>query len=334
METQEIRRQVRRLFSGGPRTTRIGIEHELIVDDASDGSPVSIERVRSATHDAAYSAHLGFEPGGQVELSLPVAPDPAAAADRLGVAVAALGADCVRAGIRLHVKPVDSRDVEVPLQLAAPRYLAMQEHFDSIGPAGRLMMRRTASTQLCLDWWSGPVGVSQWRLLNLAGPSLAAVFARSSGPASRLATWLAVDPTRTAFDDRLVLEPDPVAAYVDFAATAVPFTTPGDVAQHLTTLFPPVRPRGRYLEVRFLDVQPTSDVALIATVLTTLMYDDDVPYQRTCIAVADDAGRLSERWEQAAHGAPEVIAQGRALVDLALSSARRPVALFDPERAA
>ena len=65
-------------------------------------------------------------------------------------------------------------------------------------------MRRTASTQVCLDWWPGRAGIEQWRALNLAAPFLAARFARSSGPRSRLATWLAVEPARTAFDGRLL----------------------------------------------------------------------------------------------------------------------------------
>ncbi|MEO6471120.1 MAG: glutamate-cysteine ligase family protein [Aeromicrobium sp.] len=327
METVEIRRQVSRLFSGGPMSTRVGIEHELIVADAAHGSAVPIERVRAATCHAPYARYLGFEPGGQVELSLPVEPDPTILATRLSSTVEALRADCAAAGIRLYDTPVDPRSAdEVALQLTSPRYLAMQDRFDSLGSAGRRMMRRTASTQLCLDWWSGRVGLEQWRLLNLAGPSLAAAFARSIGPESRLATWLAVDPTRTAFDDRLIEGSDPVEAYANFAAGAVPFTEPGDVAQHLTTLFPPVRPRGRYLEVRFLDVQPSAKVATIANVLATLLYDDGCR-SRAHDLVASDAGRLAERWEQAAHGDAAVKARGSALVELALSSARRPKVL-------
>ncbi|MCW2801092.1 MAG: glutamate--cysteine ligase [Aeromicrobium sp.] len=326
METEELRRQVSELFSGGPRSTRIGVEHELIASDVMTGTAVSIERVRAATAHAAYSPYLGFEPGGQVELSLPVASDPTTLARDLTAAVAALRTDCAAAGIRLRCQPVDSRTAgSVPLQLTSPRYLAMQNRFDSIGPAGRRMMRSTASTQLCLDWWSGDVGLDQWRLLNLAGPLLAAAFARSTGADSRLATWLAVDPTRTAFDDRLILG-DPVAAYADFAAGAVPFAEAGDVAQHLTTLFPPVRPRGRYLEVRFLDVQPATTVALIAKVLSTLMYDGECR-TRALAFVADDAGRLADRWAQAAHGDARVIARGSELVDLALSSGQRPKVL-------
>lgn len=323
MNPVELRQQVTKLFSGGPRTTSVGVEHELIPADASTGAPVSIARVRAATARAAYRRWMGFEPGGQVELSLPVAADPTTLAGNLTAAVAALRRDCAAAGVLLHEDPVDRRvDGTPPLQLTAPRYREMERRFDSVSPAGRRMMRRTASTQICVDWWPGGDGLDQWRLLILAGPSLAAAFARSTGPDSRLATWLAVDPTRTAFDDRLLVGTDPVAAYAELAAGAVPFTPPDDIQQHLTTLFPPVRPRGRYLEVRFLDVQPTSRIALIASVLTTLIYDDECR-ARAHDLVAGDAGRLAERWEQAAQGDAELTARGRALVDLAVRHARQ-----------
>ena len=112
----------------------------------------------------------------------------------------------LRAGIRLHAWPVDPRpEPEVPLQLTSPRYVAMQRHFDTVGPAGRVMMRRTASTQVCLDWWPGARrrsssgGSSTWPARSWPRPSPAA-----PGPGSRLATWLAVDPARTAFDGRLL----------------------------------------------------------------------------------------------------------------------------------
>ena len=65
----------------------------------------------------------------------------------------------------------------------------------------------------------------------------------------------------------------PVGAYADFAAGAQVFVA-GGLDAHLTTLFPPVRPRGRYLEVRFLDVQEVDDVAAIAGAFASLMYDD------------------------------------------------------------
>jgi hypothetical protein len=170
-------------------------------------------------------------------------------------------------------------------------------------------MRATASTQLCLDWWPGRAGLEQWRLLQLAAPFLAAAYARSTGPASRLATWLAVDPSRSAFDDRLLHGADPVATYAAFARSAVAFVGPDE---HLSTLFPPVRPRGRYLELRFLDVQPLGRLTELVGVLTSLVYDDEVR-RRTLAALEPSAAHLGELWERAARGCPEVTARGRLL---------------------
>lgn len=330
--------RVARLFPSTrqPRSVRVGLEHELVTADLRTGAAVAIERVRRAAARAAYAPVLGFEPGGQVELSLPCADTPAELDLRLRAQLAALRADCDGAGVALAAVPVDPRgEDEVPLQLTTPRYVAMQAHFDKIGPAGRRMMRRTASTQVCLDWWPGLAGLEQWRLLLLAGPFLAAAFARSAGPESRLATWLVVDPGRTAFDDKL-LHGDPIVAYADFAARAGVFTTPGDLAEHLTTLFPPVRPRGRYLEVRFLDVQEGAGIARLLAVLTTLAYDEAC--RRTALRMlAGERGRLGEHWVAAAAGDPETCARGSELVTLATAAARwappgyLPAAAFDSD---
>ena len=56
------------------RTVGVGIEHELLTRDATDGSAVAIDRVRRAVAGASYERWVGFEPGGQVELSLPCSP--------------------------------------------------------------------------------------------------------------------------------------------------------------------------------------------------------------------------------------------------------------------
>jgi gamma-glutamylcysteine synthetase len=298
--------------SGNQRTVRVGLEQELLVADAH-GRTVPVSRLRQVLAGTAYAPFLSFEPGGQVELSLPCAPDAASAGCDLRIAVAALRSDAARLGLTLASEPVDDRDVaDVPLRLHTPRYVAMQRHFDTIGPAGRRMMRRTASTQVCLDWWPGEAGLEQWRALQLCGPLVAAAFARRTGPGSRLATWLEVDPGRTAFDDRL-LHGDPVAAYERFARGATRFAEP-----HLTTLFPPVRPRGSYLEVRYLDAQPIDRVEEILAVLTTVAYDDGVR-SRVLADLEPRAGMLADDWRATAAGCPELTASGNRLVDSLLT---------------
>ena len=307
--------------SRGPRRHRLAVGHSLAAADAITGGAVTLQRVRRAVAGAAYSAYLAFEPGGQVELSWPCAAGPEALRRRVRADLAALRGDCAAAGIRLAAEPVDPRpESEVPLQLLSPRYVAMQRHFDTIGPAGRRMMRRTASTQVCLDWWAGTAGLEQWRLLNLAAPFLAAAFQRPGS--QRLATWLAVDPSRTAFDGRLLRGGDPVAAYAAFAAGATAFVAPGP--EHLTTLFPPVRPRGRYLEVRFPDVQEDEVIGDLVAVLATLLYDD------ACRAETFDAGgrgaRLDQHWYDAARHRSDVAGRGRELVVMAGTAMARVAA--------
>ncbi len=305
MDPQELRPFVAGLFAQGRRrTVRVAVEQEFLVADAGTGAVVPIERVRRAAGAAVASPYLGFEPGGQLELSLPCAPDPATLTQTLCTLTDDLVRHLAAAGISIKAVPVDPR-TQAPLELTSPRYVAMQRHFDTIGPAGRRMMRRTASTQVCLDWWPGRAGAEQWRVLNLAGPFLAAAFARSIG---RLSTWLDVDPARTGFDDRLLHGDDPVASYAAFAAGAAVFTA-GGPAEHITTMFPPVRPRGTYLEVRFLDVQEPTAVGRVVAVLASLLYDDD--RRRDALRTLEsERPHLAEHWRSAAAGDPATASRG------------------------
>lgn len=317
MHTKDLRSIVAGLFAGGRnRTTRVAVEQEFVVTDGTtdtSGAAVPIERVRRAAQSTAAAPYVGFEPGGQLELSLPCAPDPVTLTHGLRTFTDELRRHLAAASIRIEALPVDARpESEVPLQLTSPRYVAMQRHFDTIGSAGRRMMRRTASTQVCLDWWSGRAGAEQWRVLNLAGPFLAAAFARSAGPNGRLTTWLDVDPARTGFDDRVLYGDDPVASYASFAAGAKAFTT-GGPAEHLSTLFPPVRPRASYLEVRFLDAQEPTTVERVVTVLADLLYDD-VRRCRVLRELEPERSRLADHWRAAAAGDPAVAARGRELM--------------------
>lgn len=299
MDARTIAPQVARLFRPRHRSTRVAVEQELFAIDFFNGSSAAPDRVRRAAAGRAYEPWLAFEPGGQVELSLPPAASGQHAGAQLVAATEALARDLQGGGVVLSTTPVRDVDPATPRHLRSPRYDAMERHLDTIGPAGRRMMRSTVSTQPCLDWWPGRAGVEQWRLLLLAAPFIAAATARSTGPTGRLATWLTLDPGRTAFDDRLLHGEDPVAAYASFAAGATRFVDGTDA--HLSTLFPPVRPRGTYLEVRFPDAQPTHRVGALLHALAGLLYDD--ARRRAALAsLTGEQHRLAEHWAAAAAG--------------------------------
>lgn len=306
----EVGRVFRPRLPGG-RTVRVAAEQELFAVDLMSGGSVDPARVRRAVAGRRYAPWVGFEPGGQVELSLPCSPSAAGAAELLVDTTRALASDLLPRGIVLDASPVRARDPATPRYLRSERYDAMERHFDEIGPAGRRMMRSTAATQVCLDWWPGEAGLEQWQVLLLAAPFVAAATARATGPGSRLATWLAVDPARTAFDDRLLYGADPVAAYTAFAAGAGPIV-PG-AAAHLTTLFPPVRPRGRYLEVRFPDCRPAEQALPLLAGLARLLYDDD-RRRAALTSLAGEQHRLGTLWEDAAQGHGDA-ERGRVLLE-------------------
>lgn len=300
---REVARLFRPRLPGGGRSTRVAVEQELFAIDLLNGSSVPPDRVRSAVAGRPYERWVGFEPGGQVELSLPPSADAEVAGAHLVAATRELAADLQRHGIVLSSVPVRAVDPATPRHLRSARYDAMERHLDTVGPAGRRMMRCTASTQPCLDWWPGRAGLEQWRVLVLAAPFIAAATARSTGPTGRLTTWLAVDPGRTAFDDRLLHGDDPVTTYADFAAGATRFVD--DAAEHLTTLFPPVRPRGSYLEVRFPDAQPTHRVGALLDALAGLLYDD-ARRRAALSSLAGEQHRLAGHWAAAAAGTGDV----------------------------
>ena len=212
----------------------------------------------------------------------------------------------------------------------------MEQYFDSQWPAGRTMMRNTASVQVNLDLGEPGDVADRWRRAHDLGPLLVGVFANSpldphSNPtgwcSTRFAVWDGIDPSRTgvAYRD----DHDPCAAFTDYALEAgvmmvwpdgpdgdalvpepgLPFgdwidhghalgqPTLADFEYHLTTLFPPVRPRG-WLELRMIDALPDESWPVAVAVATALL---DHP---GAVAATDAAiTSLRGRWTPAArHG--------------------------------
>jgi glutamate--cysteine ligase len=296
-------------------------------------------------------SRLTLEPGGQLELSSApfrsiddvcraAATDLAVldeACEACQVELIALGADPLRPPERVAV---------------APRYQAMERYFDHLGRAGRTMMCNTAAIQVNVGLGEPDQVARRWRLANRLGPTLIACFANSpfaggqpSGwQSSRLRAWWSLDPSRSA---PVACDDDPVTAWTNYALDArvmlvdaadggfVPMIEPlrfgdwladghelgwptlDDLRYHLTTLFPPVRPKG-WLELRMFDALP-SPAWQVAVAVTGALLGDDALAPELDARLADTA----ELWVDAAQlglGHPMLADRAVDVFDLALDA--------------
>ncbi|MFD5114772.1 ergothioneine biosynthesis glutamate--cysteine ligase EgtA [Streptomyces sp. NPDC058391] len=316
--------------TGPPRT--VGVELEWLVHDLhSPERSVPARRLEEA-FDGLRTLHLQsaltFEPGGQLELSSP----PAASLMECITSTAA-DLDTVRPALRtsgLALAGLGQDPWHSPQRmLREPRYDAMETYLDRIGPAGRAMMRSTASIQVCLDAGHeepGPLGYGRrWQLAHLLGAVLVAAFANSPMRENRLtgwrstrqALWTQLDPARTTAPS---VRREPRGAWAAHAldtpvmcirAADGPWAVPerltfrdwirsglprppvrADLDYHLTTLFPPIRPRG-HLELRMIDAQPGEDGWMVPLAVTTALFDDPEASEtayRTVKSLAETAG--------------------------------------------
>ncbi|MFL5516488.1 MAG: glutamate-cysteine ligase family protein, partial [Gemmatimonadales bacterium] len=259
-----------------------------------------------------------FEPGGQIEYSSPPC---ATASDLLGLlrsVVFPLHDAALGEGISLLSVGIDPFNSvrEAPLLLGGKRYGTMADYLARRGQAGARMMRQTASFQMSLDLDDEPW--LRWRLLNAAAPCMVAIFAnspnyagRSSGfRSARAQVWRTLDPLRTGlpYDAERPLE-----RYLDFALAAPAMLLPAidgehrafgewltcaapsteEWQDHLSTLFPEVRPRG-HLEVRSPDAVPPRWYAAPIALAVGITYDPAASRAaRDLLGVPD--GELLER---------------------------------------
>ena len=334
------------LFAGDPSTEvpSVGIELELLaldrradrVLDLDLGAVVpGIARIAETSEALADLPHVAFEPGGQVELNPPPAPTAAGAIDNLQALRSACTDRLQRTGIELLAIGLDPwhAAVDVPLQLHTDRYRAMITHYARIGPAGRRFMLQTASTQICVGMRPGPDGRDQWHAANLVAPLLAAAFANApfregrplgdNGGRTAVSACADRDRHRVPWVGR-----GPAVAYAELAQRAAPISAayagPDDVDLHLTTLFPPVRPRGTYLEVRSVDSLSGDDLAT-AVVLTAALLASPGACRDVLAQLPISAAFDRERWTLAAGAGirhPALAAEVTTLVDIASRAAR------------
>lgn len=249
------------------------------------------------------------EPGGQIEVSSAPHRSAAALCEALASDERTLHALLAARSITTHACAADTRRAAHRL-LEMPRYRAMEERFESIGPFGKLMMCNTAAVQVSVDAGADPVDVARrWNALHAIGPALIAAFACSprmcgippgDWASQRMRTWLELDPPRTAGPGDVLADPvadyarwvldvpllcvmrdgpcwaaPPDATFADWIDGALDDDlgrrpTQADLDYHLTTVFPAVRAAG-HLEVRYLDAQPGDGWRLPVAALDALL---------------------------------------------------------------
>jgi glutamate--cysteine ligase len=269
---------------------------------------------------------ITLEPGGQIEISSAPATSIAALHAAVTADMSHLTTLLADAGLVLGEHGIDPYRSPRRL-LNTPRYAAMERVFDARGRHGRTMMGSTAGLQICLDAGTADELPTRWRAAQALGPPMVALFAnsgrhagRDTGLASaRMATWWGMDPritypvvgppgdpaagwVRYALAAPLLCvrrddggwDPPPGATLCDWINGALPRPpTVDDVDYHLSTLFPPVRPRG-YLELRYLDAQSGGDWIVPVAIIAALFAD-----RHTTEAALEVAAPVAERWHVA-----------------------------------
>jgi glutamate--cysteine ligase len=284
------------------------------------------------------------EPGGQVEVSPPPSSSVPDLISRAGRDIATLTGLLETCGLVLGRQGADPHRPPTRI-LQVPRYEAMQAAFDLIGPQGARMMCSTASIQVCLDAGDTDQVPTRWRAAHALGPALVALFANSPDldgrhtgwASSRLRATLGTCPPFTmppeSFDDpatqwgRTAMDAPVICVRGGGPSWAAPAgltfsrwihepglvgrrPTRNDLDYHLTTIFPPVRPKG-YLEIRYLDAQAGSRWVTPVALLSALMARPSTIEQ-----VLEVTERSADRW---------LVAAREGLADPVLRDAARKV---------
>ncbi|MCE8009194.1 glutamate--cysteine ligase [Aestuariivita sp.] len=283
-------------------------------------------------------ANVSLEPGGQLELSGAPLETIHETCDEVNAHLADVKdiSDKIGVGwIGLGAAPVWTHD-EMPM-MPKGRYKLMDAYMQKVGTMGQVMMRRTCTVQVNLDFASEADMVRKMRVALALQPVATALFANSpffegapNGHKSwRSRVWRDLDADRTGtlpfvFDEGFGFE-----AWADYALDvpmyfvyrdgeyidalgqsfrdflegelpALPGETPtlSDWADHLTTIFPEARVK-KFIEMRGADGGPWRRLCALPAFWVGLMYDQ---------GALDAAWDLVKNWTSAQREALRIAA--------------------------
>ncbi|WP_299813953.1 glutamate--cysteine ligase [uncultured Jannaschia sp.] len=273
-------------------------------------------------------ANVSLEPGGQLELSGAPLETIHQTCDEVNDHLSEVQAVADTIGARfigLGAAPEWTHE-DMPL-MPKGRYKLMDDYMGRVGTMGRVMMRRTCTVQVNIDFGSEADMVKKLRVAMALQSVATALFANSpffegrpNGHKSwRARVWRDLDPDRTGipafvFEDGFGFErwtdyalDTPMyfvyrdGTYIDALGQsfrdfmrgelpALPGEKPtmADWADHLTTLFPEARIK-KYMEMRGADGGPWRRLCALPAFWVGLLYDD---------ASLDAAWELAKGWDQ------------------------------------
>mgnify|MGYP000465843577 CR=1 FL=1 len=271
--------------------------------------------VREAGHLIGLTkglANVSLEPGGALELSGAPLETIHETCDEVNQHLREVKdiADAIGVGfIGLGAAPIWGHD-DMPL-MPKGRYKLMNEYMTKVGTMGRVMMRRTCTVQVNLDFGSEADMVKKLRVALALQPIATALFANSpffegkpNGHKSwRSRVWRDLDPARTGMLPFVFEEGMGFERWVDYALDvpmyfvyrdgvyidalgmsfrdflkgqlpALPGEMPtlSDWADHLTTAFPEARIK-KYIEMRGADGGPWRRLCALPAFWVGLCYD-------------------------------------------------------------
>ncbi len=352
------------LVDGPTGRVGIEIEAHCIdlTDPMRRPSWTEIQQVIAGLSALPGRSRITVEPGGAVELSGPPEDGAVAAISGMLADRAVLQNAFTEAGLGLLLLGADP--LREPRRInPGARYAAMEQFFTASGSADACaaMMTSTASVQVNLDAgpessWSGRV----W-LAHALGPTMIAIAANSPLLSGQFTGWVSTRQQVWGQLDSARCGPvlgasgeDPASDWARYALKApvmmvhapdavpvlewVPFIdwadgrvllggrrpTTADLDYHLTTLFPPVRPRG-WLEIRYLDVLPDALWPAVVFMLTTLLDDPEA-----AAVAAEAVAPVATAWDTAARlGLRDRHLYDAAVVCVGLAAERAPAELTE-----
>jgi glutamate--cysteine ligase len=298
-------------------------------------------------------ASLTVEPGGQLELSSAPAATLGELLEVTGRDLAALRDAAAAVGLELCGYGLDPlrpprRLLDLPRYAAMEKFFDREGPWGRQMMCGTASVQVCLDAG---DDGTGESGYrSRWRLLHAIGPVLVAAFANSplrggrptGWRSARQQVWSNMNPGRTrapadsddprdawaayALDAELMCVREPDSA--DWTAPAgltfrdwlrdggsgtLRAPTPEDLDYHLSTLFPPVRPRG-HMELRMIDAQPGDGWIVPAAVACALADDERAADAAMAAAepVWESPADAHDPWLRAARSGPGDPLIGRA----------------------